>query len=222
MCGSLGLHAMPVTEQRVSCLTVWAFAVIRTVWPNVLEVDYTCMGLTRLLCWSFLMEPNWFASTQVLYYLLKAFFYCVTALGLSCCPKACDCLREGLHSPRSSYPAGLLLSLLSPKRWIEHQSLITYIAVSINSSIYLMSWGATGTQQTRSSVQWIHTDKICFLHAKHSKETTTCIWFTQSHKVCNSTTVLQEVQMLWPDVAVRWAGKNKVLLVLHIIQWLAH
>ncbi len=28
------------------------------------------------------------------------------------------------------------------------------------------------------------------------KETTTCIWFTQSHKVCNSTTVLQEVQML--------------------------
>ena len=49
------------------------------------------------------------------------------------------------------------------------------------------------------------------------KETTTCIWFTQSHKVCNSTTVLQEVQM-WPDVAVRWAIKNKVLLVLHIIQ----
>ncbi len=28
------------------------------------------------------------------------------------------------------------------------------------------------------------------------KETTTCIWFTQSHKVCNGTTVLQEVQML--------------------------
>ena len=33
------------------------------------------------------------------------------------------------------------------------------------------------------------------------KETTTCIWFTQNHKVCNilllySTTVLQEVQML--------------------------
>ncbi len=32
------------------------------------------------------------------------------------------------------------------------------------------------------------------------KETTTCIWFIQSHKVCNGTTVLQEVQMLWPDV----------------------
>ena len=38
---------------------------------------------------------------------------------------------------------------------------------SINQSIYLMSWGATGTPQTRSSVHWIHTDNICFLHAKH-------------------------------------------------------
>ena len=28
------------------------------------------------------------------------------------------------------------------------------------------------------------------------KETTTSIWFTQSYKVCNSTTMLQEVQML--------------------------
>ncbi len=28
------------------------------------------------------------------------------------------------------------------------------------------------------------------------KDTTTCIWFTQGHKVCNSTTVLQKVQML--------------------------
>ncbi len=28
------------------------------------------------------------------------------------------------------------------------------------------------------------------------KETTTCIWFTQIYTVCNSTTVLQEVQML--------------------------
>ena len=27
------------------------------------------------------------------------------------------------------------------------------------------------------------------------KETTTCIWFTQRSKVCNSTTVLQEVQI---------------------------
>ncbi len=222
MCGSLGLHAMPVTEQRVSCLTVWAFAVIRTVWPNVLEVDYTCMGLTRLLCWSFLMEPNWFASTQVLYYLLKAFFYCVTALGLSCCPKACDCLREGLHSPRSSYPAGLLLSLLSPKRWIEHQSLITYIAVSINSSIYLMSWGATGTQQTRSSVQWIHTDKICFLHAKHSLRKPPHAF--GSHKVIKSAIVQQCCRRSkCCDLMWLYDGQaKKVLLVLHIIQWLAH
>ena len=28
------------------------------------------------------------------------------------------------------------------------------------------------------------------------KETTRCIWFTKSYEVCNSTTVLQEVQML--------------------------
>ena len=28
------------------------------------------------------------------------------------------------------------------------------------------------------------------------RETTTCIWFTQSYKVCDSTTVLQEVQTL--------------------------
>ena len=49
------------------------------------------------------------------------------------------------------------------------------------------------------------------------KETTTCIWFTQSCKVCNSTTVLQEGQMLWPDMAVR-AIKDKVLLVHHTIQ----
>ena len=28
------------------------------------------------------------------------------------------------------------------------------------------------------------------------KETTTCIWFTHSHKVCNIITVLQKVQML--------------------------
>ena len=28
------------------------------------------------------------------------------------------------------------------------------------------------------------------------KETTTCIWFTQSHEVCNGTTVLQEVETL--------------------------
>jgi len=32
---------------------------------------------------------------------------------------------------------------------------------------------------------------------------TTCIWFTQRHKVCNSTTVLQEVQMLWPDITTQ-------------------
>ncbi len=31
-----------------------------------------------------------------------------------------------------------------------------------------MSWGATETQQTKSSDHRIYTVKICFLHAKHS------------------------------------------------------
>ncbi len=40
-----------VTEQRVSCVVARAVAVIGTIWPNVPEVDYICMALTRLLCW---------------------------------------------------------------------------------------------------------------------------------------------------------------------------
>jgi len=54
---------------------------------------------------------------------------------------------------------------------------------------------------------WDPTDKKCSSVNSHRQdllptstafpeETATCIWFTQSHKVCNSTTVLQEVQML--------------------------
>ena len=43
------------------------------------------------------------------------------------------------------------------------------LANGVKQSInILMSWEATGTQQTESSVQWIHTAKTCFLHAKHS------------------------------------------------------
>ena len=38
----------------------------------------------------------------------------------------------------------------------------------------------------------LHTLDVCFLRATHSlQETTTSIWFTKGHKVCNSTTVLQ-------------------------------
>ena len=82
-----------------------------------------------------------------------------------------------------------------------------------------MSWGATGdpTDKKFSSVNSYRQDLLPTRKA-FPKETTPCIWSTHSLKVCNSTTVLQEVQMLGPDVAVRWAIKNKVLLVLHIIQ----
>ena len=41
--------------------------------------------------------------------------------------------------------------------------------VYINQSINILNvLGATRTQQTKCSVQRIHTDKICFLNAKHS------------------------------------------------------
>ncbi len=56
------------------------------------------------------------------------------------------------------------------------------------------------------------------LHANHSLTKWNHIWFTQSHKVGIGTTVLQEVSMLLPDMAVYWAVKYKVLLVLHTIQ----
>ena len=63
----------------------------------------------------------------------------------------------------------------------------------INRLIYFVSWG-----------NWDPTDKefaslnsyIQDLLPTFPKETTICIWFTQSLTVCNSTTVLQEAQML--------------------------
>ena len=49
-----------------------------------------------------------------------------------------------------------------------NQSINQSINRSINQSICKMSWGPTGTQQTKSSVKWSHTVKICFLHASIS------------------------------------------------------
>ena len=60
---------------------------------------------------------------------------------------------------------------------------------SVNQSMFLMSWGATGTQQTRSSVRRIHTDKNCFLHAKHSLRTPPQAF--DSHNVIKSAMVQQ-------------------------------
>jgi len=48
---SMSYEPKLVTEQRVSCVVARAVAVIGTIWPNVPEVDYICMALTRLLCW---------------------------------------------------------------------------------------------------------------------------------------------------------------------------
>ncbi len=49
-------------------------------------------------------------------------------------------------------------------------------------------------------------------------ETTTCIWFwiTERRKVCNSTTVLHEIQMLWPNMAVS-KTKWHFLKSLHVM-----
>ena len=54
----------------------------------------------------------------------------------------------------------------------------TPINQSINQCMYLMSWGATGTQ-TRSSVHSYRQDLLPTCKA-FPKETTTCVWFTQS------------------------------------------
>ncbi len=55
-----------------------------------------------------------------------------------------------------------------------------------NQSIVL---GATGTQQTRSSVQLIHTYKMCFLHAKQSLRKPPHAF--GSHKIIKSAMVQQ-------------------------------
>ncbi len=71
-------------------------------------------------------------------------------------------------------------------------------AASINQSINIFNvlggnWDPTDKKfsSVNSYRQDLHPTCKAF-----PKETTTCIWFTQNHKVCNSTTVLQEVQML--------------------------
>ncbi len=47
-----------------------------------------------------------------------------------------------------------------------------------------MSWGATGTQQTKSfSSVNLYSQNLLPTCKAFPKETTTCIWFTQRHKV---------------------------------------
>ena len=97
------------------------------------------------------------------------------------------CKQQARH--RGSFEACSCFNCLSLTQSLtRHQSINQYI------------FNILEAQQTRifcSSVQRIHTDKSCFLHtASYIQKTTTCIWFTQNYIVCNSTTALQEVQML--------------------------
>ncbi len=67
---------------------------------------------------------------------------------------------------------------------------------SINQSIYVLGGNWDPTDKKFSSVNSYRQDLLPTCKT-FPKETTTCIWFTQNHKVCNSTTVLQELQMRW-------------------------
>ena len=60
-----------------------------------------------------------------------------------------------------------------------------------------MSWGDNWdpTGQEIQLIKFIHTNLLASCKA-FLKKKTTCIWFTQGHKECNNTKVLQEVQML--------------------------
>ncbi len=62
-----------------------------------------------------------------------------------------------------------------------------------------MSWGPTGTQQTKSfSSVNLYSQNLLPTCKAFPKETTTCIWSSDSYlrKDMKSATVLQEVQML--------------------------
>ncbi len=79
-----------------------------------------------------------------------------------------------------------------------------------------MSWGPTGGQSS------VHVNSVrqntLSTRKTVSEETTTCIWFTHSYKVWHSTNLLKKTCMLCPNAAVRWAIKDKVLLVLHVLR----
>ena len=130
-----------------------------------------------------------------------------------------DCLGHTQYWLQSySCPAWLLPAFFPP----INQS--TYLPPFFNQSanhIYLKLRAPGGN--------WDPTDKKCTSVPPYRQKlppawkafpqvTTACICFTQSQNVCNSTPVLQEVQMLAPDMAVRWALKHRVLLVLHTTQ----
>ncbi len=90
------------------------------------------------------------------------------------------------------YPHGCLLQLVITPATLQP------LTQSINQSINIFNvlggnWDLT--DKKFSSVNSYRQDLLPTCKS-FPKETTTCIWFTQNHKICNSTTVLQEVQML--------------------------
>ncbi len=98
-----------------------------------------------------------------------------------------------------------ILSSVSAVQRLPQQAAMFWAAVgnftshaNINQSINIFNvlggnWDPT--DKKCSSVNSYRQDLLPTCKA-FPKETATCIWFTQNHKVCNSTTVLQDVQML--------------------------
>ncbi len=64
-------------------------------------------------------------------------------------------------------------------------------AVVVNQSINVFNVLGDPTDKKFSSVNSYKQDLLPACKA-FPKEITTCIWFTQSHKICNGATVLQE------------------------------
>ncbi len=93
----------------------------------------------------------------------------------------------------------LRVILLSALVEAVHQSINQSINQSIDQSInqYVKCpGGQLGPNRQKVQLSEVIQSKFASYMQAFPKEITTCIWFTQRHKVCNSTTVLQEVQML--------------------------
>ena len=73
---------------------------------------------------------------------------------MSICSYVIDLTEGGrrLHVADSAVAAMLLRGYLARSTILAWSASLEILYQSINQSIYLMSWGATGTQQTRSSV----------------------------------------------------------------------
>ena len=79
-----------------------------------------------------------------------------------------------------------------------------------------------------SMICQVETIELKFLSEKHSDKTTTCtwhcIWFTVSEKVWDRKGLLKKTGMLLFNITVyvSWATKQEMLLVFHVLRWVAH